>query len=182
MWLVKPSGNTPFFYHIQTYIKENIRSPHYWSFLRGIHVRPEDSPHRGPATLDMFLCKNIIMALDRLHHSAQIEIEESRVSDNFSQSDKIAHTRWVFYRVAYYSTVTRAHWRVWSSASTLFLLSFIQTYIRENIRLSCYWSFLRGVHWCPEDSPHKGPATMDITCFRMITLYIMELGRLHHSA
>ena len=41
--------------------KENIKIPHYWPFIRGIHCWPVDSPHNRPAIQIAFPCLDIIM-------------------------------------------------------------------------------------------------------------------------
>ena len=33
----------------------------------------------------------------------------------------------------------------------------VQTINKENIKALHYWAFVRGIHWSPVDSPHKGP-------------------------
>ena len=43
---------------VQAGIKANIKALHCWSFVRGIHLWPVDSPHKGPA-----ICSHIIVLL-----------------------------------------------------------------------------------------------------------------------
>ena len=40
---------------VQAYINENMKAPRHWSFVRGVHRWPVDSPHKGPVTRKMFL-------------------------------------------------------------------------------------------------------------------------------
>ena len=40
---------------IQAQIKESIKAPCHWPFMRGIHRSPVNSPHKGPVTRKMFL-------------------------------------------------------------------------------------------------------------------------------
>ena len=42
-------------------IEENIKVPHHWAFVRGIHRWPVDSPHKGPVTQKMFPFDDVIM-------------------------------------------------------------------------------------------------------------------------
>ena len=46
---------------VQSNNKEIIRF-HYWPFVRGIHWKPVDSPHKRPVIYIVFLCHNIIMS------------------------------------------------------------------------------------------------------------------------
>ena len=46
---------------IEAQIKENIKAPRYWPFVRGIHRWPVNSPHKGPVTRKMFPFDNVIM-------------------------------------------------------------------------------------------------------------------------
>ena len=40
--------------HVQSMDQENIKVPHYWAFVRGIHWSPVDSPHKGPVKQAVF--------------------------------------------------------------------------------------------------------------------------------
>ena len=42
-------------------IKENMKAPHYWPFVRGIHRWLVDSPHKGPVTRKMFPFDEVIL-------------------------------------------------------------------------------------------------------------------------
>ena len=42
-------------------IKEYIKAPRQWLFVRGIHRCPVNSPHKGPATWKMFTFDDVIM-------------------------------------------------------------------------------------------------------------------------
>ena len=44
-----------------------------------------------------------------------------------------------------------------SPATLLFVQSFVQSYIKENIKAPCHWPFVREMHQWLVDSPHKGP-------------------------
>ena len=46
---------------IQAQIKENIKAPRYWSFVRGIHQLLVNSPHKGPVTRKIFSFDYVIM-------------------------------------------------------------------------------------------------------------------------
>ena len=52
-----------------------------------------------------------------------------------------------------------ARWRLKSPASWLFTATFIQAQIKENVKAPRHWSFVRGIHRWPVNSPHKGPVT-----------------------
>ena len=41
--------------------EENIKAPHHWSYVRGIHRSPVNSPHKGPVTRKMFQFDDVIM-------------------------------------------------------------------------------------------------------------------------
>ena len=41
--------------------KDNVKAPHSWLFVRGIHRWPVDSPHKGPAMWKVFPCHFIFM-------------------------------------------------------------------------------------------------------------------------
>ena len=41
--------------------KENIKTPHYWPFVRGIHWWLQDSTYKGPVMQKVFQCQNIIV-------------------------------------------------------------------------------------------------------------------------
>ena len=43
--------------------KGNVRAPHYWPFVMGIHSWLMDSPHKGPVMLSAFPCHDIIASL-----------------------------------------------------------------------------------------------------------------------
>ena len=46
---------------VQYDIKENIKTPHYWPFVRGIHWSPVDSPHKWSVMWKSFPWDDIIM-------------------------------------------------------------------------------------------------------------------------
>ena len=48
---------------VQARIKENIKAPRYWPFVRGIHRWPVNSPHKGPVTRKMFPFHDVIMVV-----------------------------------------------------------------------------------------------------------------------
>ena len=49
--------------------------------------------------------------------------------------------------------------------SPLFTQPFFQAQIKENIKASRHWLFVRGIHWWPVNSPHKEPVTQKIFPF-----------------
>ena len=53
---------------IQTQIKENIKAPRYWPFVRGIHRGPVNSPHKWPVTRKMFPFDDVIMKITVTSH------------------------------------------------------------------------------------------------------------------
>ena len=46
---------------VQAQIKENIKAPRHWPFVRGIHRWPVNSPHKGPVTPKIFPFDDVIM-------------------------------------------------------------------------------------------------------------------------
>ena len=46
---------------VQEQIKENIKAPRYWPFVRGIHRWPVNSPHKGPETRKKLPLDDVIM-------------------------------------------------------------------------------------------------------------------------
>ena len=46
----------------QAQIKENIKAPRHWPFVRGIHRWPVISPHKGPVTRKMLPLRDVIMS------------------------------------------------------------------------------------------------------------------------
>ena len=46
---------------MQANIKEKIKTPHYWPFVKRIHRLPMDSPHKGPVTRKIVLFYDVIM-------------------------------------------------------------------------------------------------------------------------
>ena len=57
----------------------------------------------------------------------------------------------------HYSGITWTSWPLKSLATWLFAQKFDQANIKENIAVLHYWSFVRGIHRWPVDSPQKGP-------------------------
>ena len=53
----------------QTQIKENIKAPRYWPYVRGIHRWPVNSPHKWPVTRKMSLSDDVIMNEYGIHHT-----------------------------------------------------------------------------------------------------------------
>ena len=47
--------------HTQANNKGYIKAPPYWSFVRGIHRWPVDSPHKGTVMQQSFPCPDVIM-------------------------------------------------------------------------------------------------------------------------
>ena len=47
--------------------QRNIKAPRYWPFVRGIHRRPVNSPHKWPVTRKMFSFDDVIMSLHGHH-------------------------------------------------------------------------------------------------------------------
>ena len=45
----------------KTYLKENVKAPRLWPFVRGIRRSPVDSPHKGPVTWNLFACHDVFM-------------------------------------------------------------------------------------------------------------------------
>ena len=54
-----------------------------------------------------------------------------------------------------------------ASTSRLFTQPFIEGADQNYIKAPRYWPFLRGIHWWPVNSPHKGPVTRK--CFHLVT-------------
>ena len=50
-------------YSTRVHIKVNIKATRYWPFVRGIHRRPVNSPHKGPVTWKMFPFDDVIMCV-----------------------------------------------------------------------------------------------------------------------
>ena len=50
-----------------------------------------------------------------------------------------------------------AWWHLKTPASPLFTQPFIQSQIKENIKSTRHWAFVRGIHRWPGNSPHKWP-------------------------
>ena len=48
---------------IQVEIKENIKDPRHWPFVRGIHRWPMISPRKGPVTRKMLPFDDVIMLI-----------------------------------------------------------------------------------------------------------------------
>ena len=48
---------------IQEQIKENIKAPRHWAFVRGIHRWPVNSPHKGPVTRKLWTFDDAMEAL-----------------------------------------------------------------------------------------------------------------------
>ena len=46
---------------IRAQIKENIKAPRHWPFVRGIHRGPVNSPHKRLVTRKMFPFDDVIM-------------------------------------------------------------------------------------------------------------------------
>ena len=46
---------------IQARIKQNIKAPRYWQFVRGIHRGPVNSPHKWPVTRKLFPFDDVII-------------------------------------------------------------------------------------------------------------------------
>ena len=62
-WRLKPPASQLFTQpFILAEIKENIKAPRYWPFVRGIHRGPVNSPHKWPVTRKMFPFDDVIMA------------------------------------------------------------------------------------------------------------------------
>ena len=57
----------------------------------------------------------------------------------------------------HYNDITWVSWYVKSLAYQLFVQQFVKADLKEKINALHYWSFVRGIHWWPVDSPHKGP-------------------------
>ena len=53
---------------VQAHIKENIKSPRHWLFVKRIHRWPVDSPHKGPVLRKMDPFDNVIMPLKSWFH------------------------------------------------------------------------------------------------------------------
>ena len=47
---------------VQANIKESIKAPQHWPFVKGIHRWPVDSPHKGPVMWKALPCHDIIMS------------------------------------------------------------------------------------------------------------------------
>ena len=60
-WRSKSSANWIFVQLlVQAIIKENIKAPHYWPFVWGIHRRTVDSPYKGPVMRKGYPCHNCV--------------------------------------------------------------------------------------------------------------------------
>ena len=51
--------------YIQVTIKENMKAPHYWTFMCEIRRWPMDSSHKGPVKQRAYLCHCLFMDLCR---------------------------------------------------------------------------------------------------------------------
>ena len=63
--LKSPATQLSFKQLVHAMNKVNIKASHYWSFARGIHRWPVDSPHKGPAIGKAFLFYDVIMMVSR---------------------------------------------------------------------------------------------------------------------
>ena len=57
----------------------------------------------------------------------------------------------------HYSNVTWMLWHLKPLETWMFDQQLVQLAIKKCTKALHYWPFVRGIHWSPEDSPHKGP-------------------------
>ena len=61
-------------------VKENIKVPRHWPFVRGIHRWPVNSPHKWPVSRKMFPFDDVIMhavatSATLVEAQAQLDVE-----------------------------------------------------------------------------------------------------------
>ena len=79
--------------------------------------------------------------------------------------------RFIFYHIQFhyylahfqlwhYSDVTWVSWRL--ESMTVHLVNSFRLSKKRNSKALHYWPFVRGIHWGPVDSPHKGPVMQGV--------------------
>ena len=116
---------------VQAYINENIRSPCYWSFLRGLHGCTEDSSHKEPATPEMFPCNDIIMELTTLHHLVQWGLDNARFV-SFSTDQAKWHPRVMHFTGLHITVTSYEHTDVSNHQHLLCLIVYSEIFQRKH--------------------------------------------------
>ena len=53
---------------VQVQIKDNIKAPRHWPFVRAIHRSPVNSPHKRPVTRKMLSFDDVVMLFIKKRH------------------------------------------------------------------------------------------------------------------
>ena len=140
------------------------QSPHYWSFVRGIHRWPVNPPHKGQVAWKKLPFDDVIMIQLSDVFSTKFLCQSFRTT-RFGVS-RWRHPRWQKYRgtlrVKYIHSVERLiQLRICSRFPQLVVAELstiectIMTFDMET--LYALLSLFRGIHRTVVDSPHKGP-------------------------
>ena len=152
------------------------------AFVRGIHRWPVNSPQKWPVTRKMFQSNNVIMDRTALSYDLSVLMLLTFVAvhrANTPEYTKGPH-HWSFETIQQSSVAFWFHHTdVIMGTMTFQITSFTSVYStvysganQRNHQSPASLAFVRGIHWWPVNSPHKGPVTRKMFPFDDVIMVI----------
>ena len=136
--------------------------PRYWPFVRGIHRTPVNSLHKGQwrgALMFSLICAwinrwlNNREAGDLRRYRARYDVSVMLPVPNHNWIKCEQHGQFLAHSAKMISMTSKwARWRLKSPASRVFIQTFVQAQVKENIKLPRHWPLwgeFTGERWIP---------------------------------
>ena len=129
--------------------KKNHQSSASLAFVRGVHRRPVNSPHKWPVTRKMFPIDDVIMILNKMHDQLGIMILSNQINRMQNRAHFIGNNGWyaIIFRAnicLHYKDVTWTLRPLIFPSTRLYGQQFVPTDNKGNIK---------SVFYRPVDSP-----------------------------